>query len=284
MFKTILSAAVISISLSTSAWAYPSQMDLLYDLTFDANVEIRTQAAKSLRELVGNSKINKRLMDLAEDTNEAESVRKEAIKSLGTNLHRPDVARTLEAIAQDDKNAEALRVLAIKALYFATGADTNYRSKMLNTLKNTKVPASLRAAAAWGIFKAMGNSQTAEDVLDIAQNKKEAKELRIEAIKSLYQTVNPTRNSTRIREGLMNILKNGGDDQSVRAAVTLVLQGVNGDADVRRLLFEAARDKRSPLVQKAAVEALRMSLSEERMKDFHLDQYPNAARDALEWE
>lgn len=279
-YLTILLGLTIS-SVPATGLASANNSDYLIELTRLEDPVLATEAAKGLREHAGIARVQNRLIEIVADANQSALVRAEAVKGLGTNIASKSVARILGQVAsdRDPKTPLVLKELAIRALSTSAGAMVESRKELQRVLNDAKnAPIGFRESAAWALFTAIGHSAVAKDLEAIAANPKEPTSLRVEAIKSLYTQA---QNS---RDVLMSIVQNGGDNVDVRVAATLALQTDNGNSDVRSLLLAAARDERTPQVQRAAIEALRSVLSEERMKYFHLREYPVKPRDALEYE
>ena len=228
--------------------ASTQEREVLLRLLRDPDAGVRQAALKSLRGYVGQTTFARdAVLRVFSDANEETAVRKEAAKTLSLVSTYNVVHDRLVAMAERG-TVQELRVISTKALYFEAAARSDVRARLERLLLQDPSP-EVRAAAAWGLFKASHNSAP-RDSLARAAARAASVAVRVEALKSLwngmghsglrYDVVRLALNANapaELRKPAIMLLSRGGDYQSQQALERLVR--TEPDADLRTAAIQA---------------------------------------------
>ncbi|MBI4351729.1 MAG: HEAT repeat domain-containing protein [Elusimicrobia bacterium] len=240
-------------------------MNELLDLLDDREPAVRKAAVKSSRNLIQNSRVYERVMEMMENSAERTDVRVEAARALSYAAHYNRVQEGLARTAQYGSAPVELRVMAYKALWSAANGQPRAQEFLIEAVRyNEKDPAARRAAI-WALFDAARNNRPRELLTELLSYGNEEESVRIEAIKSLYNGIG----YPAPRELMLSIARDTSETKQVRSAALLALSGAAGYSSVRDLFETMIRYETDPELRAVAVEASSPSLEKIR-EYFHL--------------
>jgi hypothetical protein len=276
MLRKLLLTVLISF-FATSAFAdNTTRRFLLNTLSSRAPLAVQVNAIKVLKEEVGNSEIERTLLSIVKNTTIASELRQEALKSLVPVSRSNTVTRTLTTLFTREQDLD-VKVVLVKSLWLAAASDHKLRRFLTNILlRDTDV--ELRKAAAFALQATINSSSSASPLLNVARNSSLDSDLRVEALKSLFFY-----NSSSVDRFLQQLSYNEGEDTPVRVASLKLLAGYPLSSSKRRFLMNLAQMTSDDSVRIAATDALRIKLSQEDVRYFHLFKNPKTGdlRDPL---
>ena len=242
--------------------ASASEREMLLRLLRDPDAGVRRAALKSLRGYVGQTMAARDAVLAAFwNAGEETEVRKEAAKTLSQVSHYNAVEERLLAMAERGTVLE-LRVISAKALYLRAAAVSDTRARLERLLASAH-DAELRAAAAWGLFKASHNSAPRAS-LSRAAARDASLAVRAEALKSLYGAMG----HSAVRYDAVRLAIDAAAPAELRKPAIMLLSW-GGDTRSRQALERLVRGERDPELRAAAISALNPS-DEAIARYFHL--------------
>lgn len=238
------------------------EREMLLALLRDPDAGVRRAALKSLRGYVGQTLAARdAVLAVYWNANEEASVRAEAAKTLALVSTYREVYDRLLSYAERGPVA-SLRVISAKALYLQAAARSDVRQR-LERLLLLDASADVRAAAAWSLFAASGNTST-RDALDRSAGRDASNAVRVEAIKSLYGAMG----HSSVRYGAVRLALDTRAPAELRKPAILLLSW-GGDYQTKQALERLVRTERDPELRAAAIQALNPS-DEAIARYFHL--------------
>lgn len=242
--------------------ASAQERDVLLTLLRDPDASVRKAALKSLRGYVGQTlSARDAVLSVYWNANEEVSVRKEAAKTLSLVSTYREVYDRLATYAERGPIPE-LQAISAKALYQQAAARSDVRHRLERVMLYGP-DASVRAAAAWGLFAASGNPST-RDALVRASAYDASNVVRVEAIKSLYGAMG----HSSVRYDAVRLALNTAAPAELRKPAIMLLSW-GGDHQTRQALQRLARHEQNPELRAAAITAMNPA-DEAVARYFHL--------------
>lgn len=242
--------------------ASTQEREMLVALLRDPDASVRRTALRSLRAYVGQTLSTRdAVLRVFMNASEEVSVRKEAAKTLSLVSGYSEVYERLLLAAERGTDPE-LRAVAAKALYQQAAARLAVADRLERLMLADADPA-VRAAAAWGLFAASGNSGT-RSALVRAAGRDAVVAVRVEALKSLYGAMG----HTDVRYDAVRLALDAKAPAELRKPAILMLSW-RGDYQTRQALERLVRYERDPELRAAAVQAMNPD-DEALARYFHL--------------
>ena len=276
MLKKILLGALITL-FATSAFAdNRTRSFLLNTLRSRAPLNVQINAVKVLNEEVGSSEAERALLNIVKDKNAASKLRQEALKSLVPISRSDTITRTLTSLYSREQDLD-VKVVLVKSLWLAAASNNRIRRFLTSILLGDQ-EVRLQKAAAFALQATVNSSTAAAPLLKVIKNSSFDSELRVQALKSLFFY-----NSSNVDRFLQQLAYNEGEDTSVRVASLKLLVGYPISSTKRRFLINLALMTSDDTVRIAATDSLRVKLSQQDVRYFHLFKNPKTGdlRDPL---
>lgn len=224
----------------------------LKDLLRNHNPEIRLAAVKNSKTTIGNSTIQRLVIDIFENDSEQLDIRIEAARALsyGTGASRVISALT-DAVKYEDDPIE-LKVMTYKALWKAASSRSATRRVLVSALKYDEKDTEIRKAVIWSLFAVSRNSTVYRPLVDLLKYGNDDNSIKIEAVKSLYLAMG----HSTIRRLITDIAKYNTNpkDKELRKTAILALSGANSSI-TNRLLEDLFKYNEDTEIREAALEA-----------------------------
>ncbi|MBI4386119.1 MAG: HEAT repeat domain-containing protein [Elusimicrobia bacterium] len=254
-----------------------SRQEELLRLLDDGDPSVRAEAAKALKNHLGDPQVQKRLLEVLDRYGELDRVRREIIKSLSAASPYYSVQDRLVAAANSPSESSDIRSVALKSL-FPVAVRYDIRERVLiPALEDGGRPLIERRAAAWALFANAADIATQQALLRVARNAREPDAFRVEAIKSLALGMP----YWAVQDPIFAIARDSGEPASVREPAILCFAMIGLTPEQLRFLRELARNESDSALRQAAIKSLG-GLTVELARYFHFAYYGDKFLDPLE--
>ena len=220
-FKDSFSSELANIQavLSQSAKDFHStylSYDDLAKLLAGKDPAVRKAALGIARDRIGQHDVYVIVIRMAKNTSELPDIRLKATRILHGASGIYEVQEALKDLGKNDKDIN-IRAMAYKALYPALASNDTLRHYLMDILQDEKVP-DVRLAIIWSFFNACQYNDVKDKLQQILREGKDTQE-RIEAVKSLYQAVR----LYAVRVDIVNVAKNPAEPKELRIPAIMAL-------------------------------------------------------------
>lgn len=230
---------------------------LLRELSQNFDTSVQTEIIKTLKDYNSDSQVMTELQRTLNNPFGVAAVRIEAARSLSELAGDQSIAQAIIK-AHDQSRDISFRAEMIKCLYKFAPVDARVRNVLLRNLKENHDD-RIKVASAFALQESLGDIQTRNEVISLAENSFLTSNTRIALVKILYNGMN----ESEVRRALERIALNQRDDLNVRSAATRIISTQPPGRGYRNVLFDIITNSQSAQLKVRATSGLRFKLTEE---------------------